>query len=330
LSRALVLGLGLLAVPASPLRATGRRRTEPPPQCSEARSRAELRDVASWLATRAGSLRARVQQPIAKRPPTIDLMICQSARSLEQLQLLRNAWIDEALTVPGIKVRVFVPSAESVRLANTDHRLGVTALSDWHGDVSSFQVGMSNALVPCEHGAPAARFYAVMDDDMVVKPRELMNWALRQQSQADKESGGFGLWGHEGCCTYVYGGMMLMTQRLVQWILSNRDAVTAAVTDEMVHHVNHSLMGIYDGVPYNIDHFFSIAARHAGGLQAVHGTRIVQDRVWDKAELCPWPQGVLVMHHIDEPDFEDFVKRTARGGEGCGERWPRTEVPPSA
>mmetsp|Transcript_112762 Transcript_112762/g.318996 ORF Transcript_112762/g.318996 Transcript_112762/m.318996 type:complete len:314 (+) Transcript_112762:46-987(+) len=304
--RAILLGLALQALPAWPMRATSKKNAETQRGYSGARL----------------SLRARYTDPDSSRLPTINLLICQSARDFKQLRLLREAWIDEALDVAGIQIRVFMPRAFTSLMTGTDPRLGVTALQDWYGDVSSFQIAMSNALATCEQHSPAARFYAVMDDDMVVKPRELMNWALSQQGVADKESGGFGVWGHEGCCNLVYGGMMLMTQHMVEWIVGNMDYFRSLATEKMLHHANRSLMGIYDGTSYNIDHFFPIAAVALGGVQAVRGTKIIQDQIWDNATLCPWPQDVLVVHHVRDADFRDFIRRTAPGGEGCGQGWP--------
>mmetsp|Transcript_68133 Transcript_68133/g.193040 ORF Transcript_68133/g.193040 Transcript_68133/m.193040 type:complete len:329 (+) Transcript_68133:56-1042(+) len=319
----ILVGIALLAVPARSLRSPGKVNNQLPPDCAVARYRAGD----SWLAAAVkGEHRAAPAQPVASRMPTLNLMVCQSALSLKQLALLRKAWIDEALTVPGIQVRVFVPSTIAKSLTFTDPQLGVTALSEWHGDVASFQTAMSNALVACEREGPAARFYAVMDDDMVVKPRALMNWALKQQSVADMETGGFGLWGHEGCCDLVYGGMMLMTRHLVEWIVGDMPYFRALAVEKMLHHANHSLMGIYNGTPYNIDHFFPVATAMLGGVRAVRGTKIIQDQIWDNAKLCPWPQDVLVVHHVGPSDFEDFNRRTAPGGEGCGQGWPAAKA----
>eukprot|EP00928_Gymnodinium_smaydae_P020317 TRINITY_DN17855_c0_g1_i1.p1 TRINITY_DN17855_c0_g1~~TRINITY_DN17855_c0_g1_i1.p1 ORF type:complete len:680 (+),score=90.89 TRINITY_DN17855_c0_g1_i1:140-2041(+) len=226
---------------------------------------------------------------------SVTVMLCQSAQSAERLRLLREAWLDDALRNERFASMVFVPRGAAIGEAG--YGLDVMELEDWHGDQNTFQAALSRAIVPCAAKA-SADFYAVLDDDVVLHPSRLLEWAHTLPAEP-------AVWGREACCGIVYGGLMLVTESAVKHIVQDFEGIHAYVSTEVIRRN----FVVYKPAPYNVDHFFPLAVqRIEGGV--VHETDKIRDldtSTSRSAHSCVFPSGVVALHHIKSEDFTAFI-----------------------
>jgi len=240
-----------------------------------------------------GASRCLALQPMHdKISSKLDVMLCQAAWNADRLARLRRSWLSSVTRTPSIDAHVFMPAGAQ------EHQddFKVTALHDWGGTQVDYQTAMSRAIVPCVSHAPA-KYYAIMDDDVIVNVPALLAWVSQLSDTADA------LWGREGCCGIVYGGMLLMPEHTARAIADNIEDMVEHVTREATRRNFDS----YKGAPFMVDHFFSLAVQKLGG--AIHETSAIHEGL-----DLPWPASVVAEHHIHDKDFDKFIAGLSRSG----------------
>lgn len=237
----------------------------------------------------------------------VDVMLCQSARSLERLQELRNTWLDAANVNPSIDIQVFMPITvnssvtSSAGLVAVGSKLNVALLEGWEGTQGSFQESMTRSIIPCMKQQMTAKFYAIMDDDVAVDPQRLVEW-VRSLPSKDHV-----VWGRQGCCGIVYGGMLLMPQKTAAAAAQNLNTMAVHVALE----VHRKGFACYRETPFNLDHFFSIVAIKLGG-SVVIAPQIQELKVWQKKMgnfSWPFPAGLVAVHHMNSEHFAALITK---------------------
>lgn len=226
----------------------------------------------------------------------IDVMLCQSAHSMERLQELQKTWLDAANTNPSIGVQVFMPiTVNTSRTSLLGTELNIALLEGWTGTKGSFQESMARAIVPCMKQKPNASFYAIMDDDIVVDPGRLVEWV---RSLPVKRHA---VWGRQACCGIVFGGMLIMPWKTAAAAVQQMDTMVTHVAVE----VKKRRFVCCKDTPFNLDHFFSIMVEKIGG-SVVTAPQIQEFQEWQRhaGEITwPFPARLVALHHMNSERF---------------------------
>jgi len=235
-----------------------------------------------------------------KKGADVDLMICLPVRSASWLALLREAWVDQALATGRIGVAVFVPNNYGeVHSGGAEKGLNVIRLTNWLGDVSTFQSAVTGAMRPCSQQS-RAKWYAMLDDDVILFPDIVLK--VVETLDTSKRV----LWGRKGQATWgsrvIYGGVMMMSSATTEAFVENMDDMYETVLDA----VKARKCVLYKNTTgFNIDHFFSIGVQLLGGtLKEFIG---IVDLKPEHAEYAFVPEApVFAVHHVSADDFRSY------------------------